>query len=97
MGSTNWAKARRVCLWLSGLLLLVTVSLAIAITAPATGSADPEVARLAMCERDAGLVGQTLVNRGVDIRTTAWSQDRERAIQACKDNFPDLRWLLNGK
>jgi len=86
-----------VCQVFTGIALLFALSLAIAITAPAAGSADPEVARQALCERDAGIVGETLLQSGLDVRTATWAQDRERAIQACKSDFANLRWLLNGK
>jgi hypothetical protein len=88
---------RRASVALAGVAVLATFSLATAFTAPATRTTEPEPARQARCEHDAGLLGETLVNRGVDIRTQAWSHDRERAIQACKDDFPDWRWLMSGK
>ncbi len=87
---------RRAWLAFAGIAVVATVSLATAFTAPASRTADPELARQAQCEYGAGLVGETLVNNGVDIRTQAWSRDRERAIQACKGDFPDWRWLMSG-
>jgi len=49
--------------------------------------------RSAQCEHDGGIAMETLAANGLDLRTPKWRRDRERAIQACRNGFSDLRWL----
>jgi len=47
----------------------------------------------AQCEHDGGIALESLAAHGLDVRTPKYRRDRERAIQACRNGFPDFRWL----
>jgi len=81
----------------SVLLLLGVVGLANALIAPDVSASDPTSVRLAQCEADSGVVGEALATNGIDLRSKNWSRNRDRAIQACMEDFASLRWLINGK
>jgi len=59
----------------------------------ANATADAAAERLAQCDHDAGIAMEKLAAYGLDLRTPKWRRDRERAIRACRDGYPDLRWL----
>jgi len=48
------------------------------------------------CERDGGIALERLAANGIDLRTQKSRSDRARAIQACRQGFPNLRWLNLG-
>ena len=56
-------------------------------------AADTTTDRLAQCEQDGGIVVESLAGHGIDLRSPKWRRDRARAIEACRNGFPDLRWL----
>ena len=47
----------------------------------------------AQCEHDAGIAVEGLAAIGIDVRSPKLRRDRERTIQACRNGFPDFRWL----
>ena len=49
--------------------------------------------RSRQCRQDSGVALDRLAATGLDLRTPKMLHDRERAIQACQDGFPDLHWL----
>ena len=72
-------------------MAILTVAQASMKQEPVLASAPPD--RSAQCEHDGGIALETLAAHGLNLRTAKSLRDRERAIQACRDGFPDLRWL----
>jgi len=74
-------------LWLALLSLVLLLGIAMIWQSPA------EQAGATACAASANRAAQSLAEHGIDIRTTRWQQRQERAVQACENDFPDLRWL----
>jgi hypothetical protein len=77
----------------SAAALVMIFTLAQASVKPEPVAADATTDRWAQCEHDGGIALESLASNGLDLRTAKIRRERERAIQACRDGFPDLRWL----
>lgn len=64
--------------------------------APVQAAAQPVAARGTSCDYGAGLLAQSLAAHGVDIRSTRWEEQRQRALRACTEGFSNFQWLQAG-
>lgn len=82
----------------AGRMLIGTAILAVAIAGAAASAMRPVLPSAAadrreQCTADAGFVIEALAAHGIDLRTPKWRHDRARAIEACVNEFTDVRWL----
>jgi len=73
--------------------LVTILGMARVSSTPTTAAADAPGDRGLQCRQDSGVALDRLAAEGLDLRTPKILRDRERAIQACRDGFPDLTWL----